>query len=162
MSARAHEGQKHQIPLMLQLPTAWVLGIKLRSCLGVSIAMRRHHDRGNSCQGRHLTGAGLRFQKLSPLSSWWKHGSVQVNIALEELRVLYPDLKTSGRRVSSAGSQEEALFHTGLSLSFGGDLQAHPQSDTLPPTGPRLLIAPLPTGQAFKLVSMGAILFKPP
>lgn len=37
-----------------------------------------------------MGGAGLQFQKLSPLLSWWEHGSVQASMMLEtELRVLH-------------------------------------------------------------------------
>ena len=38
--------------------------------------MKRHNDQGNSYKGKHLIGAGLRFQRFSPLSSWqeaWQH-----------------------------------------------------------------------------------------
>jgi hypothetical protein len=45
-------------------------------------AGNRHHDQGNSYKGKHLIGAGLQFQRFSPLLSWWearqragKHGS---------------------------------------------------------------------------------------
>jgi hypothetical protein len=57
------------------------------------IAVKRHHDHGNSSEGKHLIGAGLQVQRFSPLSSWWEHGSVQTNMVLEkELRVLHLDL----------------------------------------------------------------------
>ena len=42
----------------------------------VSVAMKRHHDHGNSHKGKHLIGAGLQFQRFSPLLSWqeaWQH-----------------------------------------------------------------------------------------
>ena len=39
-------------------------------CLGVcSIAVKGHHDNGNSFKRKHLIGAGLQFQRFSPLSS---------------------------------------------------------------------------------------------
>ena len=42
-------------------------------CLSLGfIAVKRHHDQGNSYKGKHLTGAGLQFQRFSPLSSWWE------------------------------------------------------------------------------------------
>jgi hypothetical protein len=58
---------------------------------------------------------------------------VQVDMLLKKrLRVLHLDLKAARRRLSSPGSQEEALFCTGENLS------TRPQgllySDTLPPT----------------------------
>jgi hypothetical protein len=34
--------------------------------------MKRHHDQGNSAKRKHLIGAGLQFQRFSPLSSWWR------------------------------------------------------------------------------------------
>jgi hypothetical protein len=60
-----------------------VLGLKacattpsyLRGCLRVSIAVKRHHNQGNSYKGKHLTGAGLQVLRFSPLS-WreaWQH-----------------------------------------------------------------------------------------
>jgi hypothetical protein len=42
----------------------------------ISIAVKRHHDRANSYKGKHLIGAGLQFQRVSPLASWlvvWWH-----------------------------------------------------------------------------------------
>jgi hypothetical protein len=44
---------------------------------------------------------------------------------LEELRVLHLDPKAARRRLVSAGSQEEALFNIGWSLSIGA-LQSLP------------------------------------
>ena len=49
----------------------------------VSIAVKRHHDQGNSYKGQHLIGAGFQVQRFSPiirlhLSSWQhpgKHGA---------------------------------------------------------------------------------------
>jgi hypothetical protein len=41
------------------------------------IAVKRHHDQGNSNKGKRLIGAGLEFQEFSPLSSWQEHGSLQ-------------------------------------------------------------------------------------
>jgi hypothetical protein len=42
------------------------------------MAVKRHHDQGNSYKGKHLIGAGLQFQSFSPLSSWqeaWQHAN---------------------------------------------------------------------------------------
>jgi hypothetical protein len=47
-------------------------------CPSISIAMMRHHDQGNVYKEQYLIGAGLQFQRLSPLSSWleaWQHPS---------------------------------------------------------------------------------------
>jgi hypothetical protein len=42
-----------------------------------------------------------------------KHNIVQADMVLEELMVLHLDPKAAKRRLSSAGSQEEGLDHTG-------------------------------------------------
>jgi hypothetical protein len=34
--------------------------------------VKRHHDQGNSYEGKHLIGAGLQFQRFGPVSSWWE------------------------------------------------------------------------------------------
>jgi hypothetical protein len=39
---------------------------------------------------------------------------MQAELVLEEPRVLHLDLKAARRRLSSAGSQEKGLCHTGL------------------------------------------------
>jgi hypothetical protein len=72
--------------------------------------VKGQHEQGNSCKRKYFIGAGSQFQRFSPLSSRWKHGSVQAGMVLEEPRVLHPDPKaTAGdclpqsarRRVSS-------------------------------------------------------------
>jgi hypothetical protein len=40
----------------------------------VSIAVKRHHDQGNSYKGQRLIGAGLQVQRFSPLPSRREHG----------------------------------------------------------------------------------------
>ena len=78
--------------------------LSILHCLSLGfIAAKRHHDQDNSYKGKHLIGAGLQVQRCSPLSSWQKHGSLQVDMVLEELRVLQVDLKKA-RRLPSAGS----------------------------------------------------------
>lgn len=43
------------------------------SCLSQGfMAVKRHHDPCNSYKEKHLTGAGLQFQRLSHLSSCWE------------------------------------------------------------------------------------------
>jgi hypothetical protein len=43
---------------------------KVIRCLSLGfIAVKRHHDQGNSYRGSHFIGAALKFQMLSPLSS---------------------------------------------------------------------------------------------
>jgi hypothetical protein len=79
--------------------------------------MWRHNmTRGDFYKEKLLTGAGLQFQRFSPLSSRWeawqhagRHG-------------------TSGAKSSTSwltGSKEETVCHTGQSLSTG-DLKAPP------------------------------------
>jgi hypothetical protein len=75
---------------------------------------------------------------------------MQADSVLEEPRVLHLDPKAARRSLSPAGSQREALFHTGRSLSIGGDLKTHLHSDELPSTRPRLLMIRLPMSHAFK------------
>ena len=36
------------------------------------IAVKRHHDHGNSYKGQHLIGTGLQVQRFSSLSSRWE------------------------------------------------------------------------------------------
>jgi hypothetical protein len=68
----------------------------------VSIAVKRHHDQGNSYKGQHLIRACLQVQRFSPLSSRQEHGSVHAGMVLEELRVtLHLDLKATRRRLTS-------------------------------------------------------------
>jgi hypothetical protein len=52
--------------------------------------------------------------------------------------VLCLDPKTARKRLSSAGSQEETLFHTVWSLSIR-ELKSHPYNDILPLTRLHLL-----------------------
>jgi hypothetical protein len=58
----------------------------------------RHHDQGNAYKGKHFIGAGLQFQKFGPLSSWWKHDSMQEDMVLDKSSTSL-----------SEGSQEEGL-----------------------------------------------------
>lgn len=41
-------------------------------CLRVSIAVKKHHGRGESYKRKYLVGACLWCQRLSPLSVWWE------------------------------------------------------------------------------------------
>jgi len=78
------------------------------------------HDHSNSYKDKHLGGAGLLFQRCSPLWPLWEHGSVQADMVLEkELGAPALDLKAA----------EETVCHTGYNLS-PGDLNAHPHSNT--------------------------------
>jgi hypothetical protein len=44
------------------------------------IAVKRHHDQGNSYKGKYLIGAGLQFQMYSPFSSGKQHGIIQADM----------------------------------------------------------------------------------
>jgi hypothetical protein len=82
-----------------------------------------HHEQGNAYTGKHLIGAGLQFQRFSPLSS---HCIVQADLMLEEPSILRLDTKEA-RSLSSRRPKA----------------QSH--SDTLPPTRPHPLQKATPT-----------------
>jgi hypothetical protein len=63
--------------------------------------VNRHHDQGKSCKGQHLIGAGLQFQRFSPLSLRQEHGSIQAGMVQEELRVLHLYLKADNKILAS-------------------------------------------------------------
>jgi hypothetical protein len=62
--------------------------------------VNRHHDQGKSYKKQHLIAAGLQFQRFSPLSSRWEHGSIQAGMAQEELRVLCLHPKAASGRLT--------------------------------------------------------------
>jgi hypothetical protein len=62
---------------------------------------------------------------------------MQIDLVLEEPRVLLLHPETTRRRLSPTTSQEETIFHTGQSLSIEA-LKVHSYSDTLPPKKPHL------------------------
>ena len=76
--------------LVIYIEKAWLKGLGAVTSSGgvlgrVFIAVKRHHDHSNSYKGKHLIGAGLQFQRFSPLSSWqatWqcagRHGAGEV------------------------------------------------------------------------------------
>lgn len=108
--------------------------------------MKRRQDHSNSCKRRHLIGGGLRFRGLTHSSHGRKHGMQADTVMEKDLRVL---------------STSQSVGSTKSSLSLG-DLKAHLCSDTWSLTRPRLLIMPLPVGQAFTYMSLcGPFLFKP-
>jgi hypothetical protein len=51
----------------------------------------------NSYKGQHLIGAGLQFRGSVHYHHGRKHGSVQADMVLEELRVLQLDPQATGR-----------------------------------------------------------------
>jgi hypothetical protein len=67
--------------------------------------VKTYHGQGNSHKDKHLTGAGLQFQRFSGILNL-NHGgicgSIQADIVQEKLRVLHPDLKAARRRLFQA------------------------------------------------------------
>ena len=54
------------------------------SCLSqCSIAVKRHHHRGNSYNGKQLIGAGLQFRGLTHSHTGRKHGGMQADMVLQ-------------------------------------------------------------------------------
>jgi hypothetical protein len=62
-------------------------------------SVKRQYDHGNSYEGKHLTEAGLEFQRFSPLSSWWEPRSLWADV---EPKVLHLDPKAAGDWMCSA------------------------------------------------------------
>jgi hypothetical protein len=79
------------------------------------IAVQRHHDQGNSYNGKHLFEAGLYFEKFRPLSSWWEAWQSCKQTWLEELRVLH---------LGQKAARKETVIHTGQCLSTGASKSA--------------------------------------
>ena len=63
--------------------------------------MKRHHDRSTSYKGSHFIGAGLQFRGLVHYEHGGKHGGTQLDVVLEEMRVLYLDWQATGREKST-------------------------------------------------------------
>jgi hypothetical protein len=57
--------------------------------------MKRYHDHSNSYKGRYLTGLSYSFKCLVHYHYGWKHGSVQADMVLGELRIPHLDLQTT-------------------------------------------------------------------
>ena len=53
--------------------------------IGLSIAMKKHHDRSNSHKGKHSTGAGFQFRSEDHCHHSGKHGSMQADMVLERV-----------------------------------------------------------------------------
>ena len=69
----------------------------VRSCLRDSTVVRRHNDERPFFKQQDLIGAALHFQRYSQLSSCGKQSIVQVDMVVEEPRVLHLNPK-AGRR----------------------------------------------------------------
>ena len=55
----------------------------------VFIAVKRHHDQGNTYKGKQLIGAGLQFQRFSPLQSWWEAWHLRGRLGAERTKEFY-------------------------------------------------------------------------
>jgi hypothetical protein len=131
--------------------------------------MKRHHDYDNSYKEQHLIGAGLQFQRFSPLSSWREHGSVRADIAvfrLEEWRVLHLHLKATKKRDYLSGQPGGGsllhwvkLEHRTLKPTPQGRTSFNKETPT--PTRPHLLIVPLLMGQAYSNHHTSPPIFQP-
>jgi hypothetical protein len=65
--------------------------------------VKRYHEHGKSYIRKHLIVAGLQFQRFSPLSSRQENGSMQLDLVLEELRVLHLHPQAAGRDNTGPG-----------------------------------------------------------
>jgi hypothetical protein len=74
----------------------------LPSCFRVFLAVKRHHDQGNSYKGQHFIGAGFQFRGSVHYHRGGKHGGLQADMVLEE-----PEFYILIHK------QQEAGFHTG-------------------------------------------------
>ena len=99
------------IPSALLIPTSVLIKI--------SITLRKHHDHSKSYKGKHLIGAGLQFQRFSPLSScgwgtYWlagRHGNREV---------------AEGSTSVSAGNRKTSLaWLKTLSLAWASETAKH-------------------------------------
>jgi hypothetical protein len=64
------------------------------------IAVKRHHDHGNSYKGKYLIGAGLQFQRFSLLLLGEDSGMQADMMMKKKLRVLHLDLQAAGRKLA--------------------------------------------------------------
>jgi hypothetical protein len=65
------------------------------ACLSDSITAKKYHDQCNSSKRKQLTGPYFQFQRINPFSVIGKHGSAQINMILEDLRVIPPHPQTA-------------------------------------------------------------------
>jgi hypothetical protein len=79
----------------------------------------------------------LTGSTVQSMASRQKHGSIQVGMVKEELRVLYLHLKADRNRL-------------GILRQLGERPSAHPHRDILPPTRPKILTVPLPGTSIYK------------
>ena len=74
-------------------------------CLSLGfIAVKRHHDQGNSYKGKHLIGAGLyNSEGQSVIIMMWQRGRILADMVLEDSRVQHLDSKATRKRLALAG-----------------------------------------------------------
>ena len=112
-------------------------------CLGLSfMAVKRHHDQGNSYKGKHLIEVDLQFRSSVHHHHDRKHGSIQAGLVLGEWRVLCSDSKTARRRRRLSLPYWAELEHQ-------EPLKALLYNDTLPPIRPHPLMVALPMSQVY-------------
>jgi hypothetical protein len=51
------------------------------------MAVKRHHNQGNSYKGQHLIGASLQVLRFNPLSSWLEAWQYADTVLEKELRL---------------------------------------------------------------------------
>jgi hypothetical protein len=61
--------------------------------------VNRHHDQGNSYKEKHFIGAALQFRGSVHYHHGRKHGRMQVDMVLEEMRVLHLDPQAAEREL---------------------------------------------------------------
>ena len=70
----------------------------------VSIAVKRHHDQGNSHKGKHCIGAAYKVSGSAHYHHGRKHRRIQVDMWLDKPVVLHCDPEAARRNLLSAGS----------------------------------------------------------
>ena len=111
------------------------------------IAVKKDHDQGNSYKGKHFIGAGLQFERLSTLSSWWEAWQLTGRYGAWNWELYILIQRQPGRDgLSSPGSQEESLFHVGRSLNTRSPqslpVQWHTSSNKATPNSAIYLVQP--------------------
>ena len=72
-------------PILAKGPIYLPTLVTFSYCLSLGfIAVKRHHDHGNSYKGKHLIGAGLQVRGSVHYYHGRKHGSMQTDRALEK------------------------------------------------------------------------------
>ena len=67
----------------------------------ISLQSGKAVTKKSSYNRKHLIGAGLQFQRFSPLSSRWEQGSIHADIVQKQLRILHLQLEAASGRLTS-------------------------------------------------------------